>query len=161
MLHVAELLKDAPATIRPRVAFDMLGKIREYRLSATSAIGEIAKSITKISSDGGIALGDDTNVKLPFVAHHANTELVVSTLQKAIEHTIDLNIGQSSESPFGAEVYGAFASSDNWMNSLKCLLACLLALEKTDSGRCAARPAFHCLLNRYGDFLMECWTPGE
>ena len=161
MLHVAELLRDAPATIQPHVAFDMIEKSREYRSSATSSLGEIAKVIMNSSSEEGVALGDDTDVKLPFVAHHANTELVASTLQNAIQHTIDSNVGQAPGPSSVTELSREFTTSGNWMDSVKCLLACLLGLEKTNSGHCAARPAFHSLLNGYGDLLMECWTLDE
>ena len=161
VLHVAEQLKLMSTTVQPDVAFNVLEKTLDYQLCATSYMGTIAKLITNLSSEETTALVDGTDVKLPFVAHHANTELVVSAFQKAVEHTIELNYGRATMAHIISDSHRPTPASVDWMSSLRFFLSCLLSLEETHSGPSAARPAFHALLNSHGDVLMECWTPDE
>ena len=107
------------------------------------------------SAESEVSILDDSELKLPFMAHHANTQLVVMALQKAIEHIIDIHL---SKNAFGKD------TSDeelDWIHSLKPVVWCLCTLERTNSGRRVARPALLKLVKQHGDIIMECWTPNE
>ena len=121
----------------------------KYRQDAVLAFARISKLVMNVSTEQDLPVLDSVDIRLPFMAHHANTTLVVTALQKAIKHTIDCHVEADGE------------SRDRLVPSLKPLLWCLLSLEKTSSGRTTARPALNKLLYQYGDVLMDCWTVDE
>ena len=98
------------------------------------------------TDDLGLPVLEGTDLKLPFMAHHANTTFITIALTTAIEHTIDMVLA------------GDFESEKNW---LKPSLDCLLSLEHSASGRSSVRPALDRLVQRYGDIILECWSGDE
>ena len=116
----------------------------------------------EVSEPGTINIfRESSEAKVPLISQHANTTIVVAALVKAIEHAISLN-------PSAQPSYGAVCSTtenltlpESWVPAVKPLLACLSALDTTVSGAHTARIAMEDLLLRYGDILMDAWTPDE
>ena len=139
----------------------VLAKALLLQKSAVRAFFTTAKRIVDVSALGEFKLINSVQAKLQFISHHANTSLVVLALAKAIEHTIDLNLSTSLESPAPvSSLYGPLPSGD-WVASIKPLLTCLLTVDSTVSGAFTARPALQRLMQQYGDILMDCWSHGD
>lgn len=154
VLHLVEQMDFLRAASQQFFTIDLATSARAYKQSATAAIIAVCQLIMQLAADQDVMLlVDGTDLKLPFVAYHANTEVVARALKTAIEHIIDLNVGANAIVQTGMD--------PDWISTLKPVLWCLLSLEQTNSGRCTARPALQDLLNRYGDILMDCWSPGE
>ena len=130
---------------------NVFATLRYYQQKITSSFGEVSRLIMSSSAESDIWILDNTELKKPFMAHHANTQLVVMALQKAIEHTIDLHCDAVEISDENLDL----------MQSLKPVVWCLWTLERTSAGRCTARLALMKLMKQYGDILMECWAPDE
>ena len=148
VLYVVDYLKESAATVQPYFAFDVALKAREYQKGVTSSFVTLSSLIVQVSPSEEALPLEGTNINLPFVAHHANTELVVTALQKAIEHIVEFNLAEGSSASDAQNLfYQSFVQAD-WIRSIKPVLSCLVSLDKTAAGRCLARPALHNLLNR-------------
>lgn len=103
----------------------------------------------EVSEEGDLQVLDQLDVKLPFLAHHANSVLVVCALETAIKHTVALILDDPQN------------HNDELERALKPLCWCLLSLERTSAGRTVARPALNRLMAVHGDMLLGSWHPHE
>lgn len=95
-------------------------------------------------------MADTHSTRLPLIAHHANTQLVVSVLVKAIEHAV-----------MYVNICGTPVDRQGEPVSIGCLvhplLACLNALNLSITGHTVVQSALQMLMYKYGDILMEHW----
>lgn len=160
IFSMVEQLYLAAAVVAPEEADSTREKAQIFQRAAVQSSLAVAQRIVNVSATGEFKLMNSDQTRLQFVAHHANTSLVVMALVKAIEHTIDLNLSSDVAEDMCADSQSREeeTSSSDWVASIKPLLTCLLILESTVSGACTARPALQQLMQRYPDILMDCWS---
>ncbi|KIW13291.1 hypothetical protein PV08_08479 [Exophiala spinifera] len=154
-LHIATDVLPADETC------SILEQAQALQASAVQSAAATARRIADISATGQFRLLNSTQARLQFVCHHANTSLVVLSLVKAIEHTIDLNVSPQCEDMSTYNLSSSLDSTRVWIDDIKPLLTCLLTVASTISGSYTARPALQQLMQQYGDILMDCWSHEE
>jgi hypothetical protein len=160
-LLLVEQLHRASTTLPTIECQALLNRADGYQRAAIASLHAIAQQIVETTASGGIKQIDSVQAKMHFICQHANTALVVQSLCKAIEHTIDLNISAigTNDMPF-CTLSGVLPNA-NWIAGMKPLLMCLLTLDSTVSGALTARPALKDLMRQYGDIIMECWSQDD
>jgi hypothetical protein len=85
----------------------------------------------------------------------------VIALEKAIEHMIYLHLSAKHFGHTPTKLQVEAYDKVPWNMSIKYMLTCLASLESTVSGLYITNSAFQPLMRKYGDILMECWSPDD
>ncbi|OKL60964.1 hypothetical protein UA08_03696 [Talaromyces atroroseus] len=121
-------------------------KAREYEMNAISSVVAISSRINNISTKHGyIRLSYDSELKLPFILHHASLAPVVTVLSKALEHLIQQTTF-TNVTMFGRDV--------EFMDDVD-------SMDATVAGARSARPTVQKLMSSHSDVLMDCWGVDE
>lgn len=139
MLCAIELVQESSIASHETFAMPEAKEIMSLQCAAILETAAVAEWMT-----------DTRSTRLPLIAHHANTKLVVSALVKAIEHTIMYMNVCGPPSDAQGELVGIG-------HLVYPLLACLNALNLTISGHTVVQSALQLLMCKHGDILMEHW----
>lgn len=129
----------------------VIDKGKQYEKDAISSVIAISKHIADMSAENSsLSVCGESEMKLPFISHHASLAPIVVVLTKSIDHMLQRVIG--SENP---------DDGAHWMLSIKPVLTCLLDMKSTLAGSRSIQSPLSRLLTLHGDLLMECWTVDE
>jgi hypothetical protein len=132
-------------------------KAGEYEASAISSVVAMSRHINNISTTHGyIRVSSDSELKLPFISHHARLAPVVTVLSKTIEHLIQ-QVTSTDVTMFERDIE-SMHKIESTMLSIKTVLICLLDMDATVAGARSARPTIRKLMSSHSDVLMDCWA---
>lgn len=95
---------------------------------------------------------------IPLTGYHITTELMVISLQQAIEQLINLHETSAHKSwrPEGFSLN--LTEEDRWGDCIDYLMKGLLLLDVTVGGSWSVQCASQKLITSYGDILSDCWS---
>lgn len=152
LLIFAEILQPLRNSAIP----DLLPKMQTFRRDATSSIAEIIECVLQLPVQEAFNLQNGLSADVPLIAYHVTPSLMVTALEKAVEHIIDMQISYDhKEEPLDSSL----GSCDEiWTRQIDCLMKGLLSLDVTVGGSQTAGVAFQSLMRKHGDIISECWT---
>ncbi|KAJ6119644.1 hypothetical protein N7523_003924 [Penicillium sp. IBT 18751x] len=152
VLTFAEILQPLENTAIP----DPHPTMQSYRQVATSSMAEFIECVLQLPVEEAFNLQNGLSADVPLIAYHVTPSLMVTALEKAIEHIIDM---QTSHNEKEMRLGTSWDSCDEtWTRHIDCLMKGLLSLDITVGGSQTAGVAFESLMRKHGDIISECWT---
>ncbi|KAJ5678054.1 uncharacterized protein N7477_003687 [Penicillium maclennaniae] len=152
VLTFAEILQPLENTAIP----DLLPTMQSYRQVATYSMAEFIECVLQLPVEEAFNLQNGLGADVPLIAYHVTPSLMVTALEKTVEHIIDMQTSHNEkEMPF--EILWDFRD-ETWTRHIDCLMKGLLSLDVTVGGSQTAGVAFQSLMRKHGDIISECWT---
>ena len=152
ILIFAEILQPLGNSAIP----DLPLKMQACRRDATSSIAGIIERVLQSPVEEAFNLQNGLSVDVPLIAYHVTPSLMVTALEKAVEHIIDMQISyKHNEEPVDSSLG---SHDETWTRQIDCLMKGLLSLDVTVGGSQTAGVAFQSLMRKHGDIISECWT---
>ncbi|KAJ5315389.1 hypothetical protein N7476_005696 [Penicillium atrosanguineum] len=152
VLIFAEILQPLRTTAIP----DLSSKMKTCRRDATSSMADIIECVLQLPVEEAFNLQNGLSADVPLIAYHVTPSLMVTALEKAVEHIIDMQTSYNhNEEPVGTSWD---SREETWTRQIDYLMKGLLSLEVTVGGSQTAGVAFQSLMRKHGDIISECWT---
>jgi hypothetical protein len=132
---------------------DLSAEIQAYRQNATSSIAAIIECVLRLPMDEAFNLQNGLSADVPLIAYHVTPSLMVTALDKAVEHIIDMRTScrYNDEATWRT-------GDETWTRQIDFLMKGLLSLDVTVGGSQTAGVSFQSLMRKHGDIISECWT---
>jgi hypothetical protein len=133
-------------------------KMLQYQFTSISSIVTMVKSMFALPFGDGPEISTQLAAGTSLMLDHVNLGLVILALTKSTEHSLHLQEA-ALLSPTAQQVHSDPEHQSPWSDYIKTLIKCLISLDKTIVGAFPARVALNGLLRKYGDIIMESWSP--
>ncbi|KAJ5893449.1 hypothetical protein N7495_005140 [Penicillium taxi] len=154
VLILAEELKPFANEINQYCGSEVNARLHTYRSEAALSVPQNIETMLSLPDEEMFNLQNGLSAEVPIFAYHVTPSLVVASLEKAVEHIIDLQF------PVGKVdgLNNGDLSFDDAAHHIDCLIKGLLSLDVTIGGSQTAGVAFESLMRKYGDIISECWS---
>jgi hypothetical protein len=158
VLILAEILKPVMNELDYDCGPHWISSMRAYQQEAVSSVARMVESVLTLPTEETFNLQNGLSAEVPIIAYHITPSLMVTTLQKAVEHIIDLQFSSncSLEAPEGR--MRTLTPDGVWDQQIDFLMKGLILLHVTIGGSQTASAAVQSLMRKYGDILSECWS---
>ncbi|KIW46400.1 uncharacterized protein PV06_02072 [Exophiala oligosperma] len=140
------------------IEIEWSSKLYSYQQDAASDLSQLMRQVQAQPSLEMFNLYHGLSADIPLTGYHITTELMVISLQQAIEQLINLHETSAHKSwrPEGFSLN--LTEEDRWGDCIDYLMKGLLLLDVTVGGSWSVQCASQKLITSYGDILSDCWS---
>lgn len=157
---LVDIFKHVTKGLDPSIQQEQGLIVREYQRNAVSCVAQVVECVIALPADEAFNLQNGLGAEVPLTAYHVTPGFAVTTLQRAIENVIDLQLTSQCDAAASAEDAGNLIPDGIWDPQIDILLKGLISLDVTIGGSQACGVAIETLMHKYGDVISECWTSG-
>lgn len=136
--------------------------VREYQREAASCVAQVVECVHSLPTEEAFNLQNGLGAEVPITAYHVTPSLAVTTLQRAIESVIDLQLRSRSDADLSdlSDDTQFLIPDGTWDRQIDILMKGLISLDVTIGGSQTSGVAVRGLMHKHGDIISECWTSG-
>ncbi|KAI2671830.1 transcriptional regulator family: Fungal Specific TF [Penicillium roqueforti] len=136
--------------------------VRDYQREAASCVAQVVECVHSLPTEEAFNLQNGLGAEVPITAYHVTPSLAVTTLQRAIESVIDLQLRSRSDADLSdlSDDTQFLIPDGTWDRQIDILMKGLISLDVTIGGSQTSGVAVRGLMHKHGDIISECWTSG-